>query len=585
MRTRSCFVLVNAVSALVAAAAIASPTKVVTGPDTGVLSQINTYSAPGASNGSFFNDTSGFSGGVRVALANIVGTNDIITGTGPGPGSGSQVRVYSGPTHNPVYSFFPYTPGFTLGIFVAGGDINGDGRADIITGTGNGAGSTPNVKVISGADGTTVLENFFAFDIGFNGGVRVASGDVDGDGRADIIAGTGPGAAQVTVFSGRDLSIIRNFVAYPGSTAGIYVAAGDVDGDGRDDIITGPGTGPSNVRVFRGGDGNIIRDFLAFSGSSGGARVAGTDLDGDGRADIIAAGGSGDPSRLTAFESQTLNPLFDIVPYGISTAGAFPGAIPRYPAQSLNLATRADVLTGDNVVIGGFIVNGTEPKKVIVRGIGPSSGAPGALADPTLELFQGNTRIATNDNWKDSQEAAILQTGLQPGDNLESAIVQTLNPGAYTAVLRGNGSSTGIGLMEVFDLNSATSNSLLANLSTRGFVQTGNSVMIAGLILGGGTGHNSILVRALGPSLAEFGIANPLPNPKLGLYDPQGTLLLTNDDWRQTQEMAIERTGLAPTNDLEAALILLLPPGNFTAIVSDAGESTGIALVEVYNLQ
>ena len=167
-------------------------------------------------------------------------------------------------------------------------------------------------------------------------------------------------------------------------------------------------------------------------------------------------------------------------------------------------------------------------------------------------------------------------------------MVRVLSPGAYTAIVRGNGGTTGIGLVEAYDLSASAANSQLANLSTRGFVQAGNDVMIGGLILGGGTGTNQILVRALGPSLGEFGIPNPLSNPTLGLYNGNGALLLSNDDWKQTQEADILATGLAPGNDLESALLALLSSGNYTAIVSGTGSaagSTGVALVEVYNLQ
>lgn len=576
------FGLVIAVSIMAATGAAGAPTKIITGPDTGFPGpQINTYSPGGTPNGSFFADTSGFTGGLRVALANVVSTNDIITGTGPG--SAPLVRVFTGRDHTLLYSIVPYATNFTQGVYVAGGDINGDGRADIIVGPGTS--SAPNVKAFSGANGSTLLANFLAFGPSFSGGVRVASGDVNGDGRADIIAGTGPGAAQVTVFSGESQSVLRNFFAYSGFTGGVYVAAGDVNGDGIDDIITGAGTGAALVKVFSGTDLIVLRSFFAFPSSNNGVRVAATDLNGDGRTEIIAASGPGELTRLAAFHSETLEVIFDIVPYGVSTAGVFPGAIPRFPAQSLNLATRANILTGDNALIGGFIINGNDQKNVIIRAIGPSSGVPGALADPTLELFVGSTLVATNNNWRDTQESVVQQTGLAPSNDLESAIVRLLSPGAYTAVVRGNGGTTGIGLVEAYDLNAATTNSQLANLSTRGFVQAGNNVMIAGLILGGGTGANRILARALGPSLTQFGVQNALPDPTLGLYDSHGTLLRSNSDWRQNQEAEILATGLAPSNNLEAALIDLLPPGNYTAIVSGTGSSSGVSLVEAYNLQ
>ena len=452
-------------------------------------------------------------------------------------------------------------------------------------GAGSGNGSSPNVKVFSGADGTTVLQNFFAFNAGFTGGVRVAAGDVNGDGIADIIAGTGPGAAQVTVFSGKDLSVLKNFIAYPNFTGGVFVAAGDVNGDGLDDIITGTGTGVANVKVFSGKDGSLLESFFAFPSATGGVRVAASDLNGDGIADVIAATGPGDTSQLRAFNGTTLSTLIDFMPYGSSTAGVFPGAIPRFPPQSLNISTRANVLSGDNVVIGGFIITGTDQKNVIIRGIGPSSGVPGALADPTLELYNGSTLLATNNNWRDTQETVIQQSGLPPGNNLESAIVRLLSPGTYTAILRGNGGGTGIGLVEAYDLDAAVTNSQLANISTRGLVQTGNDVMIAGVILGGGTGTNRILVRGLGPSLSQFGVSNPLSDPTLGLFNSQGTLLRGNDNWKQTQEADIRATGIPPSNDLESALIAVLPAGNYTAIVGGTAGVTGVGLVEIYNLQ
>ena len=160
-----------------------------------------------------------------------------------------------------------------------------------------------------------------------------------------------------------------------------------------------------------------------------------------------------------------------------------------------------------------------------------------------------------------------------------------LPPGSYTAILRGNNGGTGIGVVEAYDLNQATTDSQLANISTRGFVDKGDNVMIGGIILGGATGANEILVRALGPSLTGSGITNPLPDPTLGLYNSQGALLRGNDNWKDSQRTDIEGTGIPPKNDLESALIAILPPGNYTAIVGGVGGATGIGLVEVYNLQ
>ena len=258
------------------------------------------------------------------------------------------------------------------------------------------------------------------------------------------------------------------------------------------------------------------------------------------------------------------------------------------PALALNLSARLNVGTGENVLIGGFIINGTESKKVIVRGIGPSlavNGVPLAnrLSDPAIDLYQGDTLIMTNNNWKDSQQTEIEATGIPPSDDLESAIIATLAPGSYTAVLRGNNGETGNGLFEVYDLDAAV-NSMLANVSARGVVQTGDDVLIAGFIIGSGE-SDTVVVRAIGPSLADTGIANPLQDPTLDLYDVNGDVIMSDDDWPDSQETLIQSTGLAPTNDAESAIIKSLAPGNYTAVVRGKDNTTGVALVEVFNLQ
>jgi hypothetical protein len=252
----------------------------------------------------------------------------------------------------------------------------------------------------------------------------------------------------------------------------------------------------------------------------------------------------------------------------------------------LNIATRMRVQAGDNAIIGGFIITGNDPKKVIIRGIGPSLAQffAGTLANPRLELLQGNTSLANNDDWKTSQ-AEVQATGIPPGNDLESAIVQTLNPGAYTAILRGSGNSTGIGVVEVYDLNQAA-NSKLANIATRGFVETGNNVMIGGLIVGpaGGTSIK-VVVRAIGPSLVNFGIAGSLQEPTLELVSANGTIIRFNNNWQDSQKAEIESFNLGPSDTRESALVETVAPGNYTAIVRGAGNTTGVALVEVYNVQ
>jgi hypothetical protein len=267
------------------------------------------------------------------------------------------------------------------------------------------------------------------------------------------------------------------------------------------------------------------------------------------------------------------------------------------PPQLLNISTRMRVLSGDKVLIGGFIVTGTEPKKVILRGIGPSLGAAGlsgTLADPTLELHEPDGTVITNDNWKinaqtgQSQEADIRATTIPPTDDLESAIVATLPPGNYSAVLAGNNQSSGIGVVEVYDL-AQTANSQLANISSRGFIDTGENVMIGGFIVGGGTGGGNakVIVRALGPSVP---VAGALGDPTLELHDASGTIVASNDNWKtrpdgSSQQAEIEATTIPPTNDLESAVVASLPPGNYTAVVRGENNTTGVGLVEVYQLQ
>ncbi|MGI8436898.1 MAG: hypothetical protein ACR2NX_08330 [Chthoniobacterales bacterium] len=263
-------------------------------------------------------------------------------------------------------------------------------------------------------------------------------------------------------------------------------------------------------------------------------------------------------------------------------------------SQQLNISTRALVLTGDQRTIAGFIITGSAPKRVIIRGVGGASlrGVSGTLADPTLELHQGSATLMTNDNWKtrsdgSSQEAEVVATGLAPMNDLESVIVTTLNPGTYSVVLAGNSSTTGVGLVEVYDL-SAASGSVLANLSTRAYAGTGDEVLIGGFIIGGGGGAR-VLVRTIGPSLAGP-VQGALADPTVELHDANGTTTATNDNWKvddqsgQSQEGEVRATNLAPTNDLESAILTTLAPGAHTAVVRGRNGGVGVALVEVYRL-
>jgi uncharacterized delta-60 repeat protein len=266
------------------------------------------------------------------------------------------------------------------------------------------------------------------------------------------------------------------------------------------------------------------------------------------------------------------------------------------PSRLLNISTRLKVLQGDNVLIGGFIVTGTETKKVLIRALGPSLPVGAALADPVLELHDSMKTLATNDNWKvndqtgQSQQAEIAATTIPPKSDLEAALIATLpaNNSAYTAIVRGKNGGTGVGQVEVYDLGT-TANSQLANISTRGFVDTGDNVMIGGVIAGpNSAGSTKVLLRAIGPSL---GISGALADPTLELHNGNGTTIASNDNWKvddktgASQQAEIEATQAPPKSDLESALIDTVTPGNYTAIVRGKDNTRGIGLVEVYNLQ
>jgi hypothetical protein len=253
----------------------------------------------------------------------------------------------------------------------------------------------------------------------------------------------------------------------------------------------------------------------------------------------------------------------------------------------LNISTRLRVQTGNNVLIGGFIITGTTSKRVALRGIGPSLAINPVLADPTLELHESNgTLLFSNDNWQDDPfgggGADLAALGLALQNPNESGMVVTLDPGAYSAILAGKNGGTGIGLVEVYDADQ-TADSQLANISTRGFVLTDDNVMIGGFILGGSPNGTHVALRGIGPSL---GIDPVLADPTLELHDGNGTLLIANDNWQDDPVSASQliALGIAPQDSHESGIYTLLPPGNFTAIVAGKNGGTGIGLVEVYNV-
>jgi cyclophilin family peptidyl-prolyl cis-trans isomerase len=276
---------------------------------------------------------------------------------------------------------------------------------------------------------------------------------------------------------------------------------------------------------------------------------------------------------------------------GATASQSFQVTVESTPVHMANISTRLQVGTGDDALIGGFIVLGNAPKRVIIRALGPSltaQGVSGALSDPTLELHDGTgALISSNDNWEDAPNKRDIMNTLAPTDPAESAILTTLpatsTGSAYTAVVYGVNGTTGNGLVEVYDLDSGPGSSVL-NISTRGNVQTGDNVMIGGFIVTG-NGSQRVLVRAIGPSLASAGISNPLSDPTLTLYNSQGTQIDFNDNWQDNPDAAeIGATGIPPQNDFESAVLQTLAPGGYTAIVRGVGTATGTALVEVYAL-
>jgi hypothetical protein len=282
---------------------------------------------------------------------------------------------------------------------------------------------------------------------------------------------------------------------------------------------------------------------------------------------------------------RTIEEMFGLAPIGGSTNTPPIADVFRAPITSmLNNSTRLRTGTGNDVLIGGFIIAGHTKKKVILRGIAPSlkiNGAPipGVLPDPVIELHRSDgTTVATNNDWKDTQQTEIEASGLAPADDREAAIAASLDPGDYTVVLSGRNNSTGIGLVEAYDVEQNSAR--LLNLAARGRVQTGDDAMIGGVILGG-PDYSRMIFRGLGPSIPVTG---RLADPVLELHDGNGAILSSNDDWQQDQRAEIQMSALAPADDRESAIIGNFAAGQYTVILRGKNETTGIGLIEAYKL-
>ena len=506
------------------------------------------------------------------AITLIQGTDGNFYGTAAGDTSGGFFN-HPASMHNPGI-FFRLTP---AGVFTL-----------LYTFTGGADGSLPNA-LTQGADGNfygstfcgpeTPANTFTGFGTIFKitpAGTLTTlysfTGGSDGGNPGKIVQGS-----DGNLYGVADYPAIQTLfrVTPAGARSTVYSFAGL------------NGSGPS--RLISSTDGSIYGTT-----QTGGIPQAGSifKIDSAGQAATYIFDGAttgGSPGQV--FEGENHNLYGATGTGGASNHGTIFKLNMAPPRNLLNISTRLQVLTNDKVLIGGFIITGTDPKKIIIRGIGPSlSGVGAVLQDPTLELHQGSVTLAVNDDWKEHQ-AEVEATTIPPLNNFESAIVTTLNPGAYTAVLAGKGNGTGVGVVEIYDLAPAA-NSKLANISTRGFVDTGANVMIGGLIVDGGSGGGSarVILRAMGPSLSAAGIQGVLPDPNLELHDASGTIIAANDNWKtrgdgSSQQGEIEATSIPPSNDAESALVQNLAPGNYTAIVRGTGNMSGIAVVEAYTLQ
>lgn len=320
---------------------------------------------------------------------------------------------------------------------------------------------------------------------------------------------------------------------------------------------------------------NYLVDYAFLNGSF---------ITGQGDSQILGLDAAGNTIFNYQYAATFCDEAYNSVPIHLEAS--------KYPiirARALNLSTRGSISSGDNALIGGFIVTGTTDKKVALRIVAPSlsnSGVSGALADPFLTLYDSTGAvIATNDDWQSDPAAAELTgDGLALSDPAESGTIQTLAPGAYTVTATSKDGSTGLGLVEAYDLT-PTDDSHLANISTRGVVGTGDNALITGFIVGD-VDSTTVVVRALGPSLTDLGVSDALLNPLLNIFDSNGTVIGTNDNWQQDPNyLNVEQAGLAPTQNLEAAIILHPPAGAYTAIVTGAGGGSGTALAEIYNLE
>jgi sugar lactone lactonase YvrE len=537
------------------------------------------------------------SGGVVTTVAGLAGSYGSVDGTGNaarfsqpnGVAVDSGGNVYVADTFN--YTIRKISPGGVVttlaGLAGSYGSADGTGSAARFYGpTGVAVDSAGNIyiadrynqairKISNGGVVTTVA------------GLAGSHGSADGTGSAarfDEPQDVAADSAGNLYIADTGNSTIRKIDSGGVVTtlAGLAGSSGSADGSGSTAQFRFPEgvTVDSAGNVYVADTGNhtirkvsnagVVTTVAGFAGSSG---------SGDGTGNAVRFNGPSGVAADSAGNLYVADSLNNTIRVGSIVARA----------QTQNLSTRLKALSGDNVLIGGFIITGNAPKKVVIRGIGPSLPLDGAMADPVLQLHKPDGSVVSNDNWKiddqsgQSQEATIRATTLPPSNDLESALVVTLPPGIYTAIVSGKDGRQGVALVELYDLE-GTAVSQLGNISSRGFVDQGNNVMIGGFIVGpANAGSNRVMIRGIGPSLP---FSTALLDPVLELHDGNGALLASNDDWGDDADAAdIQAVQLDPKDTRESALLRPLSPGAYTAILSGKGGTTGVGLIEVYNLQ
>lgn len=440
-------------------------------------------------------------------------------------------------------------------------------------------------STLRGPDGLPLIGNDGSTLIGNDGSTLLPKRNVSADAVSAPSAAAASSPGQIVLTAGAVITgsgelrgevVNQNGFITPGNSAGGIVVNGNYTQQAGGTLVTEVG----GKAFFNG----LTYDVFQVAGTAtlGGNLVVKTINN------YTPASGDAVPSLLYGSHTgnfATVSSNANVVLGAKAAEVSIIGPNPSGP-RALNISTRLQIQGGDNALVAGFIVTGPagSTKKVMIRGLGPSLaqfGVPGTIPDPLLELHTANNTV-TNDNWQQASNTSDIPTGFAPSDSRESLIIATLAPGNYTAILKGAHGETGVGLAEVYDLDSA-SPSQLANISTRGLVQTLDNVLIGGFIIGG-TQPTNVLVRAIGPSLTALNVQGALQDTILELHDANGGVTM-NDNWRATQESEIVRTTIPPSHEKESAVLATLAPGNYTAVIRGKDNATGVALVEAYNLQ